>query len=80
MRHHSRQAIYEGKVVFDVVRALRDRATDARKLARTCGNNRAAENILSYAAEMEREADKLEKQLQQDSKPKTNPKWAKEHH
>jgi hypothetical protein len=52
----------EGSVANEVVRALRERASDARELARTCGNDRVAENILSYAAELDREAERLEKQ------------------
>ena len=62
----------------DVVSALRARANDARELARTCGNERAAQNILSYAAELEREAEKLEEQEHRQSGPKTKPRTGPE--
>ena len=54
--------LLEGSVEYAVIRALRKQASEARVLARTCGHGRAAENILSYAAELEREAARLETQ------------------
>jgi hypothetical protein len=50
-------------------RQLRDRAGEARELARICGNARVAENILSYAAELEREAEAAEIRERQNRGP-----------
>ena len=66
----SPEAIDEGKVKDERVRALRERAGEARELARTCGNEQAAENILSYAAELEREADQIEHRVSSSSSSK----------